>query len=75
MQEKKLEKKILITNKLGLHARAAAKFVNLTSKCNSKFIVKKGKNIVNGSSLLGLMTLAASKGTVIKVQCVGDSAK
>ncbi len=75
MQEKRLEKKILITNKLGLHARAAAKFVRLTSKCESRFVVKKGKNIVSGSSLLGLMTLAASKGTEIKVQCIGNKAE
>ena len=75
MQEKRLEKKILITNKLGLHARAAAKFVKLTSKCESKFVVKKGKNTVSGSSLLGLMTLAASKGTEIKVQCIGSKAE
>ena len=70
MEQKKVEKKILITNKLGLHARAAAKFVGLTSKSNSKFTVRKGSKTVNGSSLLGLMTLAASKGTEIKVQCV-----
>ena len=75
MQEKRLEKKILITNKLGLHARAAAKFVSLTSKCESRFVVKKGKNVVSGSSLLGLMTLAASKGTEIKVQCIGNKAE
>ena len=75
MQEKKLERKILITNKLGLHARAAAKFVGLTSKCCSKFFVKKGRNTVNGSSLLGLITLAASKGTEIKIQCIGKNAQ
>ena len=75
MNLKKIEKKILITNKLGLHARAAAKFVNLTSKCSSKFLVKKGKNSVNGSSILGLMTLAASKGTEIQVQCIGKKAE
>ena len=75
MQEKKLEKKILITNKLGLHARAAAKFVDLTSKCRSKFFVKKGRRVVNGSSLVGLLTLAASKGTEIKIQCSGFSAE
>ena len=75
MQEKKLETKILITNKLGLHARASAKFVEFTSKCKSNFLVKKGKNIVNGSSLLGLMTLAASKGTEIKIQCTGQNAE
>ena len=49
MQEKRLERKILITNKLGLHARASAKFVDFTSKCKSKFLVKKGRNVVNGS--------------------------
>ena len=75
MEQKKVEKKILITNKLGLHARAAAKFVGLTSKSNSKFTVRKGSKTVNGSSLLGLMTLAASKGTEIKVQCVGPNAE
>ncbi len=75
MEQKKVESKILITNKLGLHARAAAKFVDLTSKCDSEFIVKKGKKIVNGSSLLGLMTLSASKGTEIKVQCIGANAE
>ena len=41
---KKLEKTILITNRLGLHARASAKFVELISKCKSKFVIKKGKN-------------------------------
>ncbi len=75
MQEKRLERKILITNKLGLHARASAKFVDFTSKCKSKFFVKKGRNVVNGSSLLGLMTLAASKGTEIKIQCIGKNAE
>ena len=75
MQEKRLERKILITNKLGLHARASAKFVDFTSKCKSKFLVKKGRNVVNGSSLLGLMTLAASKGTEIKIQCIGQNAE
>ena len=75
MGQKKIESKILITNKLGLHARAAAKFVEYTSKCSSLFTVKKGNKTVNGSSLLGLMTLAASKGTEIKVQSVGKNAE
>ncbi len=75
MQQKKLEKTILITNRLGLHARASAKFVELISKCKSKFIIRKGKKIVNGSSLLGLMTLAASKGTEIKIQCIGENSQ
>ena len=75
MGQKKVESKILITNKLGLHARAVAKFVEYTSSCSSTFTVKKGRKLVNGSSLLGLMTLAASKGTEIKVNCVGKIQK
>ena len=67
------EKSIYITNKLGLHARAAAKFVKITSKIESKVVVKKGDNIVNGSSILGLMTLAATKGSQITIKCSGKN--
>ena len=67
------EKSIYITNKLGLHARAAAKFVKITSKIESKVVVKKGDNIVNGSSILGLMTLAATKGSQITIRCSGKN--
>ena len=47
----------------------------LLQNVNLNFLVKKGKNVVNGSSLLGLMTLAASKGTEIKIQCIGINAE
>ena len=67
------EKSIYITNKLGLHARAAAKFVKITSKIESKVVVKKGDNTVNGSSILGLMTLAATKGSQITIRCSGKN--
>ena len=63
MSLKSKKKKLLITNKLGLHARAAAKFVNIASNLKSKITVKKGKSVVNGYSILGLMTLAATKGS------------
>ena len=69
------KKKILITNKLGLHARAAAKFVKITSKCSSTTTVQKGSKVVNGSSILGLMTLAAKKGSEISITCKGPSAE
>ena len=75
MGQKKVESKILITNKLGLHARAAAKFVEYTSKVNQHLQLKKVRKLVNGSSLLGLMTLAASKGTEIKVNCIGQNSE
>ena len=69
------KKKIFITNKLGLHARAAAKFVKITSDCKSQVSVKKGRISVNGSSILGLMALAATKGTEIQILCEGKNAK
>ena len=69
------KKKLLITNKLGLHARAAAKFVKITSKCSSITTVQKGRKVVNGSSILGLMTLAAKKGSEISITCKGPSAE
>lgn len=75
MIKNKLERKVYITNKLGLHARAAAKFVKAASGCSSKIHVKKDKVSVNGSSILGLMSLAATKGTQICVQCEGKDAK
>ncbi len=70
-----VKKRLLITNKLGLHARAAAKFVNVTSKCDSEISVKRGKKVVSGSSILGLMTLAAKKDSEILIICKGPSAK
>ncbi|MDC3091709.1 phosphoenolpyruvate--protein phosphotransferase [Rickettsiales bacterium] len=75
MIKNKIERKVYITNKLGLHARAAAKFVKAASGCSSKIHVKKDKVSVNGSSILGLMSLAATKGTQICVQCEGKDAK
>lgn len=65
------KEKIFITNKLGLHARAAAKFVKLAEKLTSKVEVSKNKVSVNGASILGLMTLAAKKGTKITITCKG----
>jgi phosphocarrier protein HPr len=60
-------KKIHITNKLGLHARAAAKLVQSASTFNCDVIVRyKGKE-VNGKSIMGIMMLAASKGNSIDV--------
>ncbi|MDY0231344.1 MAG: HPr family phosphocarrier protein [Candidatus Saccharicenans sp.] len=66
-----LEKKITIKNRLGLHARAAAKFVNLANRyCSSVKIIKDG-NEVDGKSILGILTLAASKGTQIRLVVSG----
>ncbi len=60
-----IQKQILIVNKLGLHARAAAKFVNTASRYASNIQVERDGQRVNGKSIMGVMMLAASKGTHI----------
>ncbi len=67
-----LRKKILIANKLGLHARAAAKLVHLSSRYGSEIEVIRNEHKVNGKSIMGVMMLAASKGTEIELQVDGE---
>jgi phosphocarrier protein len=64
-----------IRNKLGLHAKAAGTFVQITNKYSSDCYVKKDDIEVNGKSIMGLMMLAASKGTKILIRMKGDDAK
>ena len=66
-----LEKDITIVNKLGLHARAAAKFVTLASQFESTIEVARGAQKVNGKSIMGVMMLAASKGTTLSISAEG----
>jgi len=63
---------ISIINKLGLHARAAAKFVTLASSFESEINVKRGSRCVNGKSIMGVMMLAAAQGTQIEVTAEGE---
>jgi len=60
-----------IINKLGLHARASAKFVSAASRFQSNLDITKGTQTVNGKSIMGVMMLAASKGTELTVQIDG----
>lgn len=62
-----LRKKIEIVNKLGLHARAAAKFVATAGRFESQIEVMHKDRCVNGKSIMGVMMLAASKGTEIEL--------
>jgi phosphocarrier protein len=66
-----LKKTLTIVNKLGLHARAAAKLVQLASSFESEIQVKRQKREVNGKSIMGVMLLAASKGTEIELTVSG----
>ena len=58
-----IEKSVVIQNKLGLHARAAAKFVAHASRYESDIMIKKQAHTINGKSIMGVMMLAANKGT------------
>lgn len=66
-----LEREISIINKLGLHARAAAKFVTLASTFSSHIQLSRNGRTVNGKSIMGVMMLAASKGTTLNVSADG----
>jgi phosphotransferase system HPr (HPr) family protein len=67
-----IQKDLLIVNKLGLHARAAAKFVGTASRFASDILVERNGQRVNGKSIMGVMMLAASKGTRIVLVVDGD---
>lgn len=62
-----LRKKLEIINKLGLHARAAAKFVSAAGRFESQIEVMHKDRCVNGKSIMGVMMLAASKGSEIEL--------
>jgi phosphocarrier protein len=66
------ECEVTIVNRLGLHARAAAKFVHLASAFASRVTVSKDGTRVDGKSILGLLTLAASRGTKLHIALSGD---
>lgn len=63
---------VTVVNKLGLHARAAAKFVTLASGFSSQITLKRGDREVNGKSIMGVMMLAAGKGTSVEICAEGE---
>ncbi len=66
--------KFTIINQLGLHARAATKLVQLASKYPCEVEVSRGDQAANGKSVMGVLLLCGSKGTVIDVRAKGDRA-
>ncbi|TDG14774.1 HPr family phosphocarrier protein [Seongchinamella unica] len=66
-----IETQVTIVNKLGLHARAAAKFVSCTSAFSSKIHAGKDGNMVDAKSIMSVMMLAAGKGTVLDLKIDG----
>lgn len=68
------KKTLIIQNKLGLHARAASQFVQLANKFKADITISRGRQEVNGKSIMGVMMLAAAKGSKITVKAKGDDA-
>ncbi len=66
-----VKKKIVIINKLGLHARAAVKFMNMANRFASSVRIEKDGNEIDGKSILGILTLAAVQGSVITLKISG----
>lgn len=63
--------KVLIINKLGMHARASAKFVSLAAEFKSDITIARAGRQVNGKSIMGIMMLASGKGTEVEICAEG----
>ncbi len=70
-----LSRDVLIINQRGLHARASAKFVQTASRFESQITVEKDGMRVGGTSIMGLMMLAASPGCLVRISASGKDAK
>jgi len=71
----RLQRTFLIVNALGLHARAAAQMVQTANRFQSEVLVERDGQSVNGKSIMGVLMLAAAKGTEIQVICEGPDAE
>jgi phosphocarrier protein HPr len=69
-----LTKELVVQNKMGIHARPAAMVVRITNKFKSEVFVEKDDEQVNGKSIMGLMMLAAAKGSKVKFIATGEDA-
>ena len=66
-----IEREIEVQNKLGLHARAAAKLVHMAARFASDIKLRKGSEEVDGKSILGVLLLAAAKGSTVTISAEG----
>ncbi len=69
-----LTKELVVQNKMGIHARPAAMIVRITNRFKAEVFVEKDDEQVNGKSIMGLMMLAAGKGSKVKFIATGDDA-
>ncbi|MEE9145712.1 MAG: HPr family phosphocarrier protein [Candidatus Binatia bacterium] len=71
----KVAKTLEIKNRLGLHARAAARLVQMVNRFSSEVKISKDGQLVNGRSIMGVLTLAATQGSKINVEAKGVDAQ
>jgi phosphocarrier protein HPr len=69
-----VEQQFTIINELGMHARAATRFVQVANRFHAEVDVEKDGQLVNGKSIMGVLMLVAAQGTVITVRARGDDA-
>ena len=73
-QDKEISRELVVSNKLGVHARPAAMFVKIANRFSSDIFVEKDGETINGKSIMGLMMLAAGPGSKLRVKATGDDA-
>jgi phosphocarrier protein len=66
-----IRRDVTIRNRLGLHARAAAKFVHAASRYRSKILVQRDSRTMDGKSIMGVLLLAAACGTTVSISASG----
>jgi phosphocarrier protein len=66
-----ISRTVTVVNQLGLHARAAAKFVHLATRFESQIRVIRDAKVMDGKSIMGILLLAAARGTAITVEAAG----
>ena len=62
---------VIVTNQLGLHARAAARFVHLATRFASQIRVTRDAKVMDGKSIMGILLLAAARGTMLTISAEG----
>lgn len=72
MKAPAITREIVIRNRLGLHARAAAQFVKTAGRFKAEITVESGWQKVNGKSIMGLLMLAAAQGTTLRLAASGE---
>ena len=66
-----ISRAVVVTNQLGLHARAAARFVHLATRYASQIRVARESKVMDGKSIMGILLLAAARGTTITISAEG----